>query len=260
MTKTFEALEEAEKERERVESGIQPRKRPGALTETAVMVPSMMKTETIRALPERDLEDAMALLHQNISLHVQEGTGQVIQFVGTRKDEGTSVMVREYAKFSAFRLGKTVLLLDANRTEPCQLRFFNVEPSSGWEDCILKGTLITDTIHRIGEEHLFAGQLSTSPARSAQLSDMPKIGEFFERLRLQFDLVLIDSPVLTASPEALSMARKADGVVLVVDAEQTRKQATKRVRDRIVEHGGKVLGVILNKRKYPIPSFLYKFL
>jgi Mrp family chromosome partitioning ATPase len=56
------------------------------------------------------------------------------------------------------------------------------------------------------------------------------------------------------------MARKADGVVLVVDAEQTRKQATKRTRDRIVEHGGKVLGVILNKRKYPIPAFLYKFL
>ena len=48
-----------------------------------------------------------------------------------------------------------------------------------------------------------------------------------------------------------------DGVVLVLEAEKTRWQVADKARESIENHGGKVLGVVLNKRRYYIPDFIY---
>jgi len=81
-----------------------------------------------------------------------------------------------------------------------------------------------------------------------------------ENLKKEFDLVLIDSSPLTLSPDGLAIASKVDGVILVVEAEKTRWQTVKKVRDNIAIVGGNILGVALNKRRYYIPQFIYKYL
>jgi Mrp family chromosome partitioning ATPase len=49
-----------------------------------------------------------------------------------------------------------------------------------------------------------------------------------------------------------------DAVVLVVKHGGTRREVVKRAKETIERSGGKILGVVLNKRKFPIPEFLYK--
>jgi Mrp family chromosome partitioning ATPase len=48
-----------------------------------------------------------------------------------------------------------------------------------------------------------------------------------------------------------------DGVVLVVEADKTRWPVAQSVKERIIQHGGNVLGMVLNKRRYYIPGFIY---
>ena len=77
-------------------------------------------------------------------------------------------------------------------------------------------------------------------------------------MKLEFDLILIDSPSGDVSTDAFSISPKVDGVILIVEAKNTRWQIAYDVKERIIKHGGNVLGVILNKRKYYIPEFIYK--
>ena len=54
------------------------------------------------------------------------------------------------------------------------------------------------------------------------------------------------------------LCTKVDGVVLVIEAGKTREQVAVRAKKELEEAGGKVLGVVLNKRKYHIPEWIYK--
>ena len=58
----------------------------------------------------------------------------------------------------------------------------------------------------------------------------------------------------------IALSRKASGVLLVVEAERTRAPIIEQARKVIETGGGRLLGVILNKRKHHIPGWIYKLL
>jgi Mrp family chromosome partitioning ATPase len=73
-----------------------------------------------------------------------------------------------------------------------------------------------------------------------------------------FDLVVIDLPPVSESALGPSLAKGLDGVVLVVEAERTRAHALRAARRSVEACGGSILGVVLNKRRYYIPDFIYR--
>jgi len=82
--------------------------------------------------------------------------------------------------------------------------------------------------------------------------------QFMEIMQERFDYVIVDAPPVQGFPETLLLASKVDGVVLVVNSGKTRRQAAIRAKKKLVETGGRLLGVVLNKRKYYIPDFIYQ--
>jgi len=260
MTKVFEALERAKQGQGPVLTRKIGSKPETAVEKTPRVRPWALATPQTMPAPDRRLKETLAALYQRIDTLLPEPGGKTVQFMGTRHGEGTSVIVREFAKICAFNLGKTVVLLDANQREPSQLRFFNIEPEHGWEECLRDTVPFENTVHQIGEQKLYVGQVSVHAAYAPRVFDLPQIGPFFEGLKRNFDLVLIDAPPAGASPDGFALSRRVDGVVVVVEAEKTRRQVAKRVLTSIEQLGGHVLGVILNKRRYPIPAFVYKWL
>ena len=59
-------------------------------------------------------------------------------------------------------------------------------------------------------------------------------------------------------PEGLALSRLCDGVVLVVKAGNTRFEAIKNASQVLKNSGVRVLGGVLNQRKYHIPELFYK--
>jgi Mrp family chromosome partitioning ATPase len=89
----------------------------------------------------------------------------------------------------------------------------------------------------------------------------PKIPcELTELLRRRFGYVLIDCPALGASASALSVARACDGVLLVVAAGQTTRDRIEQAQQSLQAASCPLLGLILNKRTYPVPGFLSRHL
>lgn len=82
----------------------------------------------------------------------------------------------------------------------------------------------------------------------------------FARLHQRFALVLWDMPPPTLSPVSMVAASCMDGVVLVVEANKTRRQVAQYVARRLEESGGTLLGVVLNRTLNFIPEWLYRWL
>jgi glycerophosphoryl diester phosphodiesterase len=50
----------------------------------------------------------------------------------------------------------------------------------------------------------------------------------------------------------------SDGVVMVIESGKLRRQVAIRAKQELQDAGARILGVVLNKRKYHIPNWLYK--
>jgi hypothetical protein len=79
-------------------------------------------------------------------------------------------------------------------------------------------------------------------------------------LRSEFDYTIIDCPSLKDSGDLLSVAPFVDGVILVIEANRTRRDDPHEAEMSIAAAGGKTLGFILNKRTYDLPAWLDRML
>ncbi len=77
-------------------------------------------------------------------------------------------------------------------------------------------------------------------------------------LRASYDLILIDAGAIS-TPLALRWARLGDLRVLVVDASRTNEEELERLRSELHSIGQEVDAAVLNKRRYYVPGFLYRF-
>jgi protein-tyrosine kinase len=243
MSKIFEALECARREKRG------PGKEPG------VPLPGRRPSKT----PTLDIEDEMVDLYHSIDSVLSHSSKKVIQFMGSREGEGTSTIVREFARVSAARFARTVLLIDADRRKPGQHLFSTTTPEYGLEEVIQKNMPLDGALHKIGEAaNLYMSLLSAHSAPAAQIFNSAGIDRLLEGLLQRFDLILIDSPPAASSPDGPAFSQRVDGAVLVLEAEKTRWPVAESVKDRITGKGGRILGVVLNKRRYRIPEFIYK--
>ena len=76
-------------------------------------------------------------------------------------------------------------------------------------------------------------------------------------LRKEFDYVLVDAPPLNDYSDALALGQISDGLVLVLEANATRRESAVRIADTLRASQIRVLGAVLNKRTFPIPEGLY---
>ncbi len=244
MGKIFEALEKAQRERKEGKKPplfvvLSPGERPSTGFEVAA-------------------ENEMVVLSRNIDALLEASPRKVIQFIGSQGGEGTSTVVRDFAMVSAARLGKSVLLLDADPQGPSQHLFFDLQPTFGWEEILRNKRTFRKALCRIGKTGLYVYPTLPGPASLPEALFSPGIKEFWEAAKERFDLVLIDSAPASASPDGISLSRYVDGVVLVLSAEKTRKPVAENLKNRILQNGGNLLGMVFNNRRYHIPEFVYK--
>ena len=242
MTKIYEALEHAEIE---VLNG-----------EPETVPPRPKVTSPSSRFSEMVVENEIRV-YQNLTAVVSDSTKKVIQFIGSREGEGTSTVVREFAKVSATKFGRLVLLLDADRYRPTLHLFFNIHPECGWQEVVQDNGPIEKALYQVGETRLFVCPSSQNFASNPRIFNSLLIDVFWKKLKQRFDLILVDSPPATTSTDGLAISSKVDGTILVVEAEKTRWPVAENVRDRIKSSGGNILGIVLNKRRYYIPEWIY---
>lgn len=174
--------------------------------------------------------------------------------------EGKSTM----ASFLAIAMSqfgeRSTILIDADLRKPTINQLFDVDSGPGLVDLLQGKTNLLESIRPTVLRNLkiITGGRPTSDAD--KLLKMQNLKDLFNQLKLTFTFTIIDSPPVMMLPDALTLSRAVDGIILVIKAGVTPKEVTKRACEILQGSGGNLLGVILNNVKGALPNYYsYKY-
>ncbi|WP_370279313.1 hypothetical protein [Pontibacterium sp.] len=184
----------------------------------------------------------------------EEVGGKSVMFSGMSRGVGTTTVTSQVAKILAAEYPRhRVLILDVRDSG-------SSADAMTLDRAMMEGFRADEILAGCEGEGIFRMLVSSSDdqGRSAMISH--HVREFIAKARDEFDWVLLDMPQQGSTPLADSIGRVVDGVAIVANTGVTRVPAINAVEEDMDQLGIKLLGVILNFRKYPIPSWLLKFL
>jgi receptor protein-tyrosine kinase len=76
----------------------------------------------------------------------------------------------------------------------------------------------------------------------------------FAELRKEFDFLIIDAPPLSRYADAIALGRLSDGIVLILEAGSTRRDAALAAVEHVRSSRIQVLGAVLNKETFHVPE------
>lgn len=74
----------------------------------------------------------------------------------------------------------------------------------------------------------------------------------------EYDQVIVYSQNAAANNNATRVSPMVKGTVLIIEAERVRNPVAKKLKGKILEQGGDIIGSVMNKRRYFIPGWLYQ--
>ena len=219
----------------------------------------------------RDLRSDLRDLHRSLAQTPASDAGRSVMFISARAGEGVSSVAASFALLAAQPARRAVWLVDldlkrnnlfnafavgpfaqafggvgppysaALKTQP----FFSVEP----EDPATSEGLGLFTAHRVGDTRLMVTQFDSTrlkPSQSVRIRTQPS---YWQTVRSVTDWAVIDAPALELASAGLAIASQVDRTVIVVRADDTSPAEVDELRREIEAHGGKIDGLVLNRRK-----------
>jgi hypothetical protein len=174
-----------------------------------------------------------------------------LMFCGAAEEQPSNEVGAAAAELLAAHHAGTVCLVDTTGAAPSLDRRFT--HTLGFADT--SADLKFSSAERQASENLWL-VASGSPVTGG--GDRPITNERLRELGEQFDYVIVVAPAVLAGPEALAIAAGVEGVILLIAENTTRRDAAQMAIEHLEISAGRVLGVMLTNRSYPIPSAIYR--
>ena len=164
----------------------------------------------------------------------------------------------EAARILAANTSGSICLVDANFRNPSLSGFFGVPDDRGLADSLIGEGGIRSFAKQLTPSNLWLLSAGDLAPESPSLLNSESLKLRLQELRSEFDYVLIDAPALNLYSDAIALGRMADGVVVVLQADSTRRESALKGLQSLRDAHIEVLGAVLNRRTFPIPEFVYR--
>jgi protein-tyrosine kinase len=207
----------------------------------------------------REVDDEIAKLVQRV--FVLPGTAKApgaAAFCAVEAGAGCSWICAQSGEALAAQAPGSVCVIDANLRGPSLHEYFELEVENGFTEAMRDSRPVSDFAKRIGKSSLWVMTAGAAERDLNRVLNPARLHARFSELRAQFDYLLIDTPAAGLFPDGVLLAQMADGVVLVIGSNSTRRESAKIVKDNFDAARVSVVGVVLNKRTFPMPEALYR--
>jgi chain length determinant protein tyrosine kinase EpsG len=169
---------------------------------------------------------------------------KALAVVGVDPDDGVSIFTSNLAVVFS-QLGEQTLLVDANLRTPRQQEVFALKPRQGLSD-VLAGRADLDVIAKVPAfADLSVMPAGTLPPNPQELLSREGFRNLNAQLEHRYDVVLYDLPPFAVGVDALAVAGRAGGVLLVARKNHTRLANVSRMAEQLTEAGGEVVGSVV---------------
>jgi Mrp family chromosome partitioning ATPase len=247
MSRNFELLQNAGKSLDVFEAEVE-----------APVAQLSVEDEVVPMRLEGTERDEISKLVNRVFLTGADAPRRVV-FMGADAGTGCSRICACSAEIlAATAAGRSVCVVDANLRAPSLHEHFGTENKLGLTDALLQGGSIHKYITRLAGDKL--ALIPAGPpveAWQTLLGSQPMQTRLSE-LHREFDFTLIDIPSISLCQDGVALAKMSDGVILVVKAHATRREVAQQVVKELKSANVRMLGAILNERRFPIPESLYQ--
>jgi len=169
---------------------------------------------------------------------------RALAVVGVDQDDGAALFAANLAIVFS-QLGEQTLLVDANLRAPRQQDAFALRPRQGLSD-LLAGRADLDVIARVPAfVDLSVLPAGTLPPNPQELLAREGFRNLNTQLESRYDVVLYDVPPFQAGVDAMVVAGRAGGALLVTRKHHTRIADIGRTAEQLADAGCEVLGSVL---------------
>ena len=212
----------------------------------------LLRTEDSKVELERLFVRIMTVCHDQQT--------KTIMITSCHEGEGTSTFAFNFSQALTERVPGGVLLVDTNLNHPAIGKAFQVGGTLGLAD-VISGTIpLEAALHETEIRNLKILTVGNGSLSPFTLFNSQEFKNCLEEFRKGFQFIVFDSAPIIPYSDSLYLSSKVDIILLVIEAEKTRWEVVQEGIQKLENAGSKVFGVVLNKKKYHIPGFIYKWL
>ena len=237
MSRTYEALQKAERSRLRARPDVE--ESPGTNGNGAGRGrPGQLEYEKIRVWlrhPAANGDRVQAVMI--VSCHSGSGSTTTAALLGTTLAEGKH---------------SQVLIIDSNFRTPGLNLLFKVQNEQGLSQITTEGLPFEAQIQPTDRKNLFVLSAGMNPS-PLDVFDGEAMEHFVEEMKRRFDFILFDAAPALDFPDAYALAARVDGIILVAEPERTLIQEAQQMKRDLERAGGRILGVVMNRHQDFLP-------
>jgi capsular exopolysaccharide synthesis family protein len=200
--------------------------------------------------------EAFRALRTNILFSAADGGPRSIVVTSTGPSEGKTMVAGNVA-IGLAQTGQKVLLIDADMRRPRAHELFGIPVEPGLSNLLVAASKASDVVQPSGVENLWIIPAGTAPPNPAELLGSRRFADLTHSLQEHFDCVIIDTPPVLAVTDAAVVAHRASGVLFVIAADSTSRQAAQTALDQLEHSRAKFLGAVLNRVDVERDSYYY---
>ncbi len=219
----------------------------------------------------RDVRRDLANLTRSLERIPAKGGGRQVMVIGAEADESAPGVAASLALLLSGRSTKSTWLIDLDLSSNHQYfafksklfdrtgrpgrafdgslnvkPFYNVIPELRTRNGQTQSRAKLLAVHQIEGTKLMVSRFRNESLGKNQHLQVNSSADFWTALRGASDWAVVDAPPLEFSRAGLAVCRHMDGVILVINADQTHVDQISALRDEIETHGGHCLGVVVN--------------
>ncbi|MDJ0755502.1 MAG: CpsD/CapB family tyrosine-protein kinase [Ardenticatenaceae bacterium] len=192
--------------------------------------------------PQAPQSEAYRTLRTNLSFYSLDEPLRTLVITSPAPNEETAVMAANLAVTIA-QSGRKIVLVECDLRRPSLHTLLEkpVEPG-------LTNTLLGDEdlpLQQTAVENLWLLASGPKPPNPADLLGSRKIDLMIETLLDQVDMVLFHAPPVIAVTDATVLGAKVDGILLVIESGQTRRDHAQKAKEMLEKARVRIVGVAL---------------
>jgi len=198
-------------------------------------------------------------LVQRLFLVSSGDTGpRMVLFSGVEHGGGCTWTCARAGEVLAIQDAGSVCLVDANLRSPGLHKYLGVENLRGLGEALLQPGPVREFVHKLPSIDLSLMPCGNVVSDPVALLASERLRSRLIELRTEFDFVLVDAPPMALYGDATMLGKLVDGVILVLGANSTRREAARKAKESLEAANVRLLGAVLNRRTFPIPEALYR--
>ena len=204
--------------------------------------------------------EAFRQMRVNLQFATAGGSENVLLVSSPQPGEGKSTILANLA-VALGQSGRKVVVVDGDLRRPSLHKLFGTNErapglSNALADREIDPASIISATDVDGVDLVPSGP---TPPNPVELLGSPAMSLVLDRLKNEYDIVLVDSPPVLAVADASILASQSDGIIIVVDASSTKSSSLQAALDTLRATQVKVLGAVVNKLKLPRFGYGYSY-